>query len=167
MPPLVDVVRGEKTTPSEDEVAGTDKAWRYAPKISKEDARIDWEGWTAEEAERRLRVLGQLWMEVLGGRGKDGVERVILRDAVTVAESEGRGGEEKEIAVVWRPKSKGLEKGEERTVVVKYAELGGGAVLFRFPRGGCLRVERIVVGGMAGARATKALAPFVVGEGRA
>jgi len=63
--PMVDVGwYGTRKGREEAEVA-------HAPKIGKEDMKVDWSAWGADEVLLRLRVLGQVWDEVqLGGQGK-------------------------------------------------------------------------------------------------
>ena len=145
VPPRIDL-RGER--------GESEAGLRYAPKVTKEDKRVDLEGWTADDAQRRLRVLGPLWMEVVGGK-KGKVERVILQDGEVV---ENRNGDvEREVITLGT--SHGAKAGETR-LSMRYMEEADGAILLRFPNGGYLRVKRILVGGKSVQAAAKALAPF-------
>lgn len=113
--------------------------------------------WTAEDAVTRLRVLGPLWMEVVGGK-KGKLERVILQDGEVVAEGGGEGSVEREVLLAQATQEPRTE--ERETVAMRYREEGDGAILLTFPRGGQLRVKQIVVGGKAAQEAAKALAPL-------
>ncbi|CAI4212271.1 unnamed protein product [Parascedosporium putredinis] len=146
VPPLADVRQATTDTAS---------VLRHAPKVTKEDKRVNLAEWTAEDAVTRLRVLGPLWMEVVGGK-KGKLERVILQDGEVVAEGRGEGSVEREVLLAQaaqEPRSEGRE-----TVAMRYREEGDGAILLTFPRGGHLRVKQIVVGGKAAQEAAKALA---------
>lgn len=56
----------------------------HAPKITKEDRHVDWQGWMADEILLRLRVLGDLWDNVLLSNGK----RLVLHDLEIVSSPE-------------------------------------------------------------------------------
>lgn len=92
---LVNVLRSRAFVPPLKEVgwfqsAGLkDRPIRHAPKISKEDMRVDFKTWSADRIVRTLRILGELWddsiFEQLCNRKDDGPRRIKIHQ-VRVAE---------------------------------------------------------------------------------
>ena len=115
-----------------------------APRLTKNDRRIDWDS-SAEDIAQRLRILGPLWSEVITRDGQ--AVRVIVRN---VEEVESPSLEEADWKAVVFLESPAQGTG---SVMIRYLEEADGAVVLALPGGGALRVGEIVVGGRGGRRA--------------
>ncbi|SPO06600.1 related to methionyl-tRNA formyltransferase precursor, mitochondrial [Cephalotrichum gorgonifer] len=183
VPQLIDLVKGPAAEllvsglnqglhakPVEIRPRFTGEKIRYAPKLTKRDRWLDW-GSAPEEVERRLRVLGPLWTQAVGKKGR--AERIIFRDAEEVVGDDAAGSVEGGAAAaaagwkeVWREVEFLVEEGapveEAERVRVRYCVEFGGSVILEYPTGGRLRVREAVVEGMPVQSASRALAPFAL-----
>lgn len=121
-----------------------DGAATLAPRLTKEDRRINWNSPSVEIA-RRLRVLGPLWSEVATRDGK--TERIIMRDVEETKVPPSEGSEWKTVVCL------GSAGEDHRPVEIRYLEEDDGAVVVALPAGGTLRIREIVVGGKGARRA--------------
>ncbi|KKF97027.1 Dityrosine transporter 1 [Ceratocystis platani] len=117
---------------------------REAPRLGKQDARMDWDGWTAEEAARRSRVLGPLWTYFSSPSGK--VTRVQLTDIEWTA----RGGPIAELKSLSKIKllSFASDSGTGNAAIVKPVwRTENGGVILEMKMGGHLHVKKIKLAG--------------------
>lgn len=152
------------------------RAITHAPKITKRDSEVRWDGWSPEIAARRARVLGDaLWSRAVARDGRTkrvilhGVEEVPLseRPAEVAGYLEGGRVERKALEdrglarfVAWRRSEPGQDAGEEdaspRWTLVPYFEDAGvgGAVIVPLAGGNCVRIRGVKLEGEQGSLAS-------------
>lgn len=121
----------------------------HAPKVTKADSQVDWQGWAAEDFTRRMRVFGNGWTHAMSEKGE--CKRVLFLDAEPVAHGEGvRRG----VPFVQQPDGTRLD-------TVMEVDEGSGCCTVRIREGLWIRVRRVKVDGKPEQAAANGLRPFM------
>ncbi|KKA27953.1 hypothetical protein TD95_001194 [Thielaviopsis punctulata] len=123
---------------------------REARRLGKTDGCVDWARWTAEQVERRVRVLGTVWTVLRNDKAQK--LRVQLTQVENVEEDVVVPIEGKRVVIVG-------EGGAENSVVVRGGTIDGGIVL-EMSAGGLLKVQKVKVEGKTEGVAANSLVPF-------
>lgn len=124
----------------------------HAPKVSKEDAQINWREWSPADFERHLRVFGTIWTQA---RFKGGLKRVLFLDAESVPADEVTGREED--IVFYVRAGKGGEDVRRRVRV----DDEGDALYIQTMLGGWVRARSVKVEGKTTQRARIGMREFL------
>lgn len=160
--------------------------YSHAPKLTKDDRRVRWHDWVADDFVRRWRVLGPLWGQVRlsssssaapggpSGNQKRTIKRLILEDVAAVPFSEVEtqqtpatpDSKGKRIVTWVEGNGKDGAPASESQVAYFDSRAGDGSVLMVPPRGGdaYLRVAKIKAEGDKSKPAARVLLPLSTGE---
>ncbi|ROT41213.1 Formyltransferase [Sodiomyces alkalinus F11] len=196
VPPLQPVRRQARGNEDEDEDEGEgEQKYAHAPKLTKDDRRVRWRHWTADEFVRRWRVLGPLWGQVRvpsppfsgvgvagqksSGSSRSSSSRRLILENVSVVpfaevdklnESAATPDTDGKRVVAW-VEGNGKDAVPDSDTQVAYFDSGAGdgSVLMVPPRGGdaYLRVAKIKAEGDKSKPATRVLLPLSTEEGPA
>ncbi|KAL2758173.1 hypothetical protein ACRALDRAFT_1080122 [Sodiomyces alcalophilus JCM 7366] len=143
---------------------------KHAPKLTKDDRRVRWRDWVADDFVRRWRVLGPLWgqVRVPSSSSSDGPKsvskRLILEDVEAVPLTEVDKKESSTTRLVTWVEGNGKDGMPDSVSHVVYFDSGAGdgSVLMIPPRGGdaYLRVAKIKAEGDKSKPAARVLLPL-------
>ncbi|KOS20109.1 Methionyl-tRNA formyltransferase [Escovopsis weberi] len=131
----------------------------HAPKVSKEDAQMDWANWNGEAMRRRLRVFGMAWTRAASAT-KDEVKRVLfLNDNEPVEVRVGHDAKWSEGKMIFLQDSKGTEMHRHERMV--RVDEKSGVVDILMADGTQTRVKTVKVDGKPEQAAATGLRPFI------
>lgn len=127
-------------------------ALREAPRLTKEDACVDWARWSAEEVERRVRVLGAAWTVLRNDKGQK------LRVQLMQVTDDGMDTEDLSVPAI-EERLVAVTGGNEVSVSIRRV-MGDGSLVVEMPAGGLLKVTKVKVEGKSETPAGQGLGPF-------
>lgn len=128
-----------------------DTELRHAPKVSKEDAKISWHLWTADEWHRRRQVFGSIW--TTGITTKDSAKkRVIFTDFEVISSA---------AIVTHSLRAISVQLGDDNPNIEMLLNEQGGNCYLRLTEGSTVRIGKVLVDGKKEQVAAIGLKPFM------